>query len=50
LIRRTPVLHKWILKVPLIEKLALASIRANFGYTQKSQSRQPEVSLALARH
>jgi type II secretory pathway component PulF len=33
LIRRTPVLHKWILKVPLIEKLALASIRANFVQT-----------------
>ena len=33
LIRRTPVLHKWILKVPLIEKLALASVRANFVQT-----------------
>ena len=32
-IRRTPVLHKWILKIPLIEKLALASIRANFVQT-----------------
>jgi type II secretory pathway component PulF len=30
LIRRTPVLHKWILKIPLLGKLALASIRANF--------------------
>jgi type II secretory pathway component PulF len=33
LIRRTPVLHKWILKIPLIEKLTLASIRANFVQT-----------------
>ncbi len=32
-IRRTPVLHKWILRIPLIEKLALASIRANFVQT-----------------
>jgi type II secretory pathway component PulF len=32
-IRRTPVLHKWILKIPLIENLALASIRANFIQT-----------------
>jgi type IV pilus assembly protein PilC len=32
-IRRTPVLHKWILKIPLIESLALASIRANFVQT-----------------
>jgi type II secretory pathway component PulF len=33
LVRRTPVLHKWILKIPLIEKLTLASIRANFVQT-----------------
>ena len=33
LIRRMPVLHKWILKIPLIDKLALASIRANFVQT-----------------
>jgi type II secretory pathway component PulF len=33
LIRRTPVLHKWILKIPLLGKLALASIRANFVQT-----------------
>jgi type II secretory pathway component PulF len=33
LVRRTPVLHKWILKIPLLRKLALASIRANFVQT-----------------
>jgi type II secretory pathway component PulF len=33
LIRQMPMLHKWILKIPLIEKLALASIRANFVQT-----------------
>jgi type II secretory pathway component PulF len=33
LVRRTPVLHKWTLKIPLIEKLTLASIRANFVQT-----------------
>jgi type II secretory pathway component PulF len=33
LVRRTPVLHKSILKIPLLRKLALASIRANFVQT-----------------
>jgi type IV pilus assembly protein PilC len=33
IIRRTPVLHKWTLKIPFIENLALASIRANFVQT-----------------
>ena len=33
LIRRMPALHKWILKIPFIENLALASIRANFVQT-----------------
>jgi type II secretory pathway component PulF len=33
MIRRMPVLHKWILKIPFIENLALASIRANFVQT-----------------
>jgi type II secretory pathway component PulF len=33
MIRRMPALHKWILKIPFIENLALASIRANFVQT-----------------
>ena len=32
-IKSTPVLHQWILKVPLIENLVLTSIRANFIQT-----------------
>ncbi len=33
LIRSTPMLHQWILKVPFVENLVLASIRANFVQT-----------------
>jgi type II secretory pathway component PulF len=33
LVRRTPVLHAWILKLPLLGDLALMSIRANFVQT-----------------
>ena len=33
LIRRTPALHIWILKIPFIGNLALVSIRANFIQT-----------------
>ena len=32
-IRSTPALHQWILKIPLVENLLLASIRANFIQT-----------------
>jgi type II secretory pathway component PulF len=32
-IKSTPALHQWILKVPLVENLVLASIRANFVQT-----------------
>jgi type IV pilus assembly protein PilC len=32
-IRSTPVLHRWILKIPLVATLLLASIRANFVQT-----------------
>jgi type II secretory pathway component PulF len=32
-VRRTPVLHAWILKLPLLGDLALMSIRANFVQT-----------------
>jgi type II secretory pathway component PulF len=33
LIRSTPMLHQWILKLPFVENLVLASIRANFVQT-----------------
>ena len=33
LVRRTPALHKWVLTIPFIGNLALASIRANFIQT-----------------
>jgi type II secretory pathway component PulF len=33
LIRRMPVLHSWILKIPFIGAMSLASIRANFVQT-----------------
>jgi type II secretory pathway component PulF len=32
-IRSTPVLHRWILKIPLVATLLLSSIRANFVQT-----------------
>jgi type II secretory pathway component PulF len=45
LIRSTPVLHQWILKVPLVENLVLASVRANFVQTLATLKRSKVDSL-----
>jgi type II secretory pathway component PulF len=45
LIRSTPALHQWILKVPLVENLVLASVRANFVQTLATLKRSKVDSL-----